>query len=264
VSRDELSLQKDINNQLLEDTKAYKSVMDKKLNEERFISDKYKEAVSRIESKLISEREEREDAVKRLLEYESRLIGTCEAIHCHEQNQEQEMEELREICESIDNKLKEEQARNSELLKLVQEKNEALASLACEVKTHRSAEDNRVSDLLDEINESILSRSAQNTSSNGFTHSKSSLEKNRSQFAIASTANNQHDNEIRELNSHTKSIHDDIRSLQQKLMNRLQQVPIHVDRSYIKQNPLYKEPIFKGPKKSNLRKKSSTNKVKKV
>ncbi|KAL3673742.1 hypothetical protein V7S43_001438 [Phytophthora oleae] len=88
--------------------------------------------LAELRTHLKEQESEREDTANRLHEYEKRIASTCEAMNEHEQAHERENEQLRNEQTNIEAKLKEEQAKNSELGRLLQEKNELIFNM-----THR-------------------------------------------------------------------------------------------------------------------------------
>ncbi|ETK80321.1 hypothetical protein L915_13982 [Phytophthora nicotianae] len=98
--------------------------MDKQKELEREIAD--------LRGHLKEQETEREDTANRLQEYEKRIASTCEAMNEHEQAHERENERLQSECTNIEGKWKEEQVKNIELSRLLQEKNQLILNL-----THR-------------------------------------------------------------------------------------------------------------------------------
>ncbi|GMF11758.1 unnamed protein product [Phytophthora lilii] len=88
--------------------------------------------IAQLRGHLKDQEVEREDTANRLQEYEKRIVSTCEAMNEHEQAHERENERLRNECTNIETKWKEEQAKNVELSRLLQEKNQLILN-----KTHR-------------------------------------------------------------------------------------------------------------------------------
>jgi hypothetical protein len=88
--------------------------------------------MAELRGHLKEQEAEREDTANRLQEYEKRIASTCEAMNEHERAHEQENERLRSEFANIEAKWKEEQAKNEELTRLLQEKNELILNM-----THR-------------------------------------------------------------------------------------------------------------------------------
>ncbi|EQC33683.1 hypothetical protein SDRG_08787 [Saprolegnia diclina VS20] len=154
---------------------------------------------------LATERAERQDAAVRCHEYERRLAQTCRDIHTREEDAERELLHARDAAYASDQQRVAVEARNAELLKLLHEKNAHVAALSSQVESLRSSEATKVTSLLQDVQATIamppmLSRSNQ-------------------EVAL--------DTELAALDVHTKSIHDDIRSLQDRLLQRLHQAPLH-------------------------------------
>ncbi|KAG3253354.1 hypothetical protein PI124_g2045 [Phytophthora idaei] len=88
--------------------------------------------IAELRRHLKEQETEREDTANRLQEYEKRIASTCEAMNEHEQAHERENERLRNECTNIEAKWKEEQVKNAELSRLLQEKNQLILNM-----THR-------------------------------------------------------------------------------------------------------------------------------
>ncbi|KAE9052900.1 hypothetical protein PR001_g76 [Phytophthora rubi] len=85
--------------------------------------------IAELREHLKEQETEREDTANRLQEYEKRIASTCEAMNEHEQAHERENERLRNEYKSIEAKLKEEQVKNTELNRLLQEKNQTILNM---------------------------------------------------------------------------------------------------------------------------------------
>ncbi|KAH7478937.1 uncharacterized protein KRP23_5737 [Phytophthora ramorum] len=88
--------------------------------------------IAQLRSHLKEQEMEIEDTANRLQEYEKRIASTCEAMNDHEQAHERENERIRNECANIEAKWKEEQVKNVELSRLLQEKNQLILNM-----THR-------------------------------------------------------------------------------------------------------------------------------
>ncbi|KAG1703209.1 hypothetical protein DVH05_008120 [Phytophthora capsici] len=88
--------------------------------------------IAELRTHLKEQETQREDTANRLYEYEQRIASTCKAMNEHEQAHERENEDLRNERMNIEAKLKEEQAKNEELSRLLQEKNQLILNM-----THR-------------------------------------------------------------------------------------------------------------------------------
>ncbi|OQR81560.1 hypothetical protein THRCLA_23347 [Thraustotheca clavata] len=161
--------------------------------------------VEATEQLLTTERNERQEAAIRCQEYEHRLGETCRDIQHREEETECELRELQDNISTMEQKWKASELRNAELLKLVQEKNSHIAALTAQVEKFRAFEEQRMTSLLDEVQANI---------------------KKKVEYV---PDNNQVNDEILQLNAHTKTVHEDIRSLQERLLHRLHQAPYRVD-----------------------------------
>ncbi|KAG7389365.1 hypothetical protein PHYPSEUDO_010493 [Phytophthora pseudosyringae] len=98
-------------------------------------SDKQKELereIAELRGHLKEQEREREDTANRLQEYEKRIASTCEAMNEHEGAHERENERIRDECANVEAKWREEQVKNAELSRLLQEKNQLILNM-----THR-------------------------------------------------------------------------------------------------------------------------------
>ncbi|KDO29257.1 hypothetical protein SPRG_22163 [Saprolegnia parasitica CBS 223.65] len=161
-------------------------------------------AAQTTQNLLATERAERQDAAVRCHEYERRLAQTCRDIHTREEDTERELQHARETAYASDQQRLAVDARNAELLKLLHEKNAHVAALSSQVESLRSSEASKVTSLLQDVQATIT---------------KPSISRSNQEVAL--------DTELAALDVHTKSIHDDIRSLQDRLLQRLHQAPLH-------------------------------------
>ncbi|RQM29553.1 hypothetical protein B5M09_000545 [Aphanomyces astaci] len=164
------------------------------------------QSLQAVQQTLAIERAERRDAAARCKDYETRLADTVRAIHEHEADMDSQLRHTHDVALDMERRWKESEVKNAELVKLLQEKNNCVAALTSQVHTHRSVEAHRVSALLEEVQANIQ----KNTPPPDVDYPRSSPS------AV----------EIDDLNTHTASIHDDIKALQNRIMLRLQQSPV--------------------------------------
>ncbi|RHZ28868.1 hypothetical protein DYB37_000509 [Aphanomyces astaci] len=164
------------------------------------------QSLQAVQQTLATERAERRDAAARCKDYETRLADTVRAIHEHESDMDSQLRHTHDVALDMERRWKESEVKNAELVKLLQEKNNCVAALTSQVHTHRSVESHRVSALLEEVQANIQ----KNTPPPDVDYPRSSPS------AV----------EIDDLNTHTASIHDDIKALQNRIMLRLQQSPV--------------------------------------
>ncbi|OQS01670.1 hypothetical protein ACHHYP_00413 [Achlya hypogyna] len=157
------------------------------------------------DDRLATERAERHDAAVRCQAYEARLAQTCRDIHTREEDMDQELARAQAAAFDSDQRRQASDARNAELLQLLQEKNAQTAALTATVEALRTAEARRMGDLLNDVQASMA------------------------QPARRSPRSNQAEHELHRLDVHARSVHDDIRSLQDKLLQRLHQAPLHAN-----------------------------------
>ncbi|EEY65681.1 uncharacterized protein PITG_03198 [Phytophthora infestans T30-4] len=157
----------------------------------------------------LKEREtERDDTANRLQEYEKRIASTCEAMNEHEQAHERENERLRTECTNIEEKRKEEQVKNAELSRLLQEKNQLILNM-----THRinNAESTSQSNLFDP-------RLGHEQCDNLHSNQEDCGRRDHQATAIAEEVL---------IDRHTSKVHEDIRLLQERISKRLEQAPAY-------------------------------------
>ncbi|KAH9132422.1 hypothetical protein AeRB84_021180 [Aphanomyces euteiches] len=166
---------------------------------------KLEQTLQNVERALSVERAERQEAALRCKDYEKRLADTVRAIHEHEMDQEAQLRQTHGLAVDMERRWKEQEAKNAELLKLLQEKNNQVAAMTSEIQTYRSVESHRMNNLLEEVQANIIQQKS------NFVPQVTPLEL---------------EGEMQVLNAHTASIHDDIKSLQQRIKLRLQQKPL--------------------------------------
>ncbi|RHY08869.1 hypothetical protein DYB36_005982, partial [Aphanomyces astaci] len=164
------------------------------------------QSLQAVQQTLATERAERRDAAARCKDYEMRLADTVRAIHEHESDMDSQLRQTHDVALDMERRWKESEVKNAELVKLLQEKNNCVAALTSQVHTHRSVESHRVSALLEEVQANIQK-----------TPPPPDVDYPRSSPSAV---------EIDDLNTHTASIHDDIKALQNRIMLRLQQSPV--------------------------------------
>lgn len=90
---------------------------------------KLEQCVEELKLQLQDEQQQKEETANRLQEYETRLATTCADINQHEEAHERENARLRSEREQLEARVSEEQARNAELQRLVEEKNALIHQL---------------------------------------------------------------------------------------------------------------------------------------
>ncbi|RHY17398.1 hypothetical protein DYB25_011852 [Aphanomyces astaci] len=164
------------------------------------------QSLQAVQQTLATERAERRDAAARCKDYETRLADTVRAIHEHEADMDSQLRQTHDVALDMERRWKESEVKNAELVKLLQEKNNCVAALTSQVHTHRSVESHRVSALLEEV--------------------QANIQKNPPPPDVDYPRSSPSAVEIDDLNTHTASIHDDIKALQNRIMLRLQQSPV--------------------------------------
>ncbi|KAF0744091.1 hypothetical protein AaE_008502 [Aphanomyces astaci] len=164
------------------------------------------QSLQAVQQTLATERAERRDAAARCKDYETRLADTVRAIHEHEADMDSQLRHTHDVALDMERRWKESEVKNAELVKLLQEKNNCVAALTSQVHTHRSVESHRVSALLEEV--------------------QANIQKNTPPLNVDYPRSSPSAVEIDDLNTHTASIHDDIKALQNRIMLRLQQSPV--------------------------------------
>ncbi|ETW01789.1 hypothetical protein, variant [Aphanomyces invadans] len=188
-----------------DDKKKLQLQLDQKVDEMA----KLQRSLQRVEDTLAVERAERQDAAARCKDYEMRLADTVRAIQEHEADQDNQLRQTHDVALDMERRWKEAEAKNTELVKLLDEKNNCVAALTSQVQTHRSVEAHRVSALLEEVQANIQKNQLK---------TQCQLD----QHVVEPYAQD----DMHELNAHTATIHDDIKALQNRIMRRLQQTPL--------------------------------------
>ncbi|KAF1315692.1 hypothetical protein FI667_g15884, partial [Globisporangium splendens] len=106
-------------------------------------SDATKTMERRVQALMVQledEQKQKEETANRLQEYENRIASTCQDITQHEEAHQRENERLRAEQMQLDARVKDEQFRNAELQRLLQEKNEMIHQLIQNLKSASSQE----------------------------------------------------------------------------------------------------------------------------
>ncbi|EGZ27988.1 hypothetical protein PHYSODRAFT_308966 [Phytophthora sojae] len=164
--------------------------------------------IAELREHLKEQETEREDTANRLQEYEKRIASTCEAMNEHEQAHERENERLRSECTNIEAKLKEEQVKNTELNRLLQEKNQMILNM-----THRinQGEPSPCRDRYDP--------SPGHENCGALCGNQNDCGRREPRTALRA--------EELMIDNHTSKVHEDIRLLQERISKRLEQVPAY-------------------------------------
>ncbi|KAK1948388.1 hypothetical protein P3T76_000678 [Phytophthora citrophthora] len=199
--------------------------------------------ITELRAHLKEQETEREDTANRLHEYEKRIASTCEAMKEHEQAHERENEELRNERVNIEAKLKEEQAKNAELSRLLQEKNQLLLNMTQRMNgTDLRARNGRCDthpghEQCDTVHgnqgecEEKKSQTSCRRQLNGKLQSKEGSKPGEppvrcSEKVIEHESRRPAAEEVM-IDRHTSRIHEDIRLLQERITQRLDQVPAY-------------------------------------
>uniref|UniRef100_K3W7X6 Uncharacterized protein n=1 Tax=Globisporangium ultimum (strain ATCC 200006 / CBS 805.95 / DAOM BR144) TaxID=431595 RepID=K3W7X6_GLOUD len=98
--------------------------------------------VQELMVQLEAEQKQKEETANRLQEYENRIASTCQDIMQHEEAHHRENERLCATQMQLDARVKDEQFRNAELQRLLEEKNEMIHQLMQNLKpTSKQRED---------------------------------------------------------------------------------------------------------------------------
>ncbi|OWZ22331.1 hypothetical protein PHMEG_0002992 [Phytophthora megakarya] len=163
--------------------------------------------IAELRGHLNEQETEREDTANRLQEYEKRIANTCEAMNEHEQAHEHENERLRIECANNEAKWKEEQAKNTELNRLLQEKNQLILNME-----HR-------------VYQAEFSPNKDRFSPHPG-HEKCDVLGNHEDCGRRELQTTTKVEEVM-IDQHTNKIHEDIRLLQERITKRLEQTPAY-------------------------------------